>query len=112
MSYPYPDLPVGNTDATPAGSAGGGVANYHADQLHNAVNAAVNALKAVLGAQPQGIAASVQARLDALDAALTAASAPAGAKVAVMRGGGRNIFVQTAPPTAEFVNDLWFDTDA
>ena len=44
-------------------------------------------------------------------AAVTAVhGAPSSAKLAVLHGGGRNIYVQETAPTAEFNGDLWIDT--
>jgi len=37
-------------------------------------------------------------------------SVPGTSKVALMHGGGRNIYVQGDPPTPENVNDVWIDT--
>lgn len=59
MTYPYSDLPATRTNDTLT-------ANTHPSD-HNQVAAALNALKVLLGAAPQGSAASVTARLAALD---------------------------------------------
>lgn len=36
--------------------------------------------------------------------------ADTGTKIAIIHGGGQNIFVQETSPTAEFAGDLWIDT--
>ena len=71
MPYPPAPLPTNNADATPAG------AGYHADELHNAVNRAVNDIVTILGDAPQGTAETLQARLEGLSGTYVRAWAPA-----------------------------------
>lgn len=75
MPFPtsLPNLPTNRTDGVDAGDDTPGSTNVgtHAAD-HNNVNTEVNAIGAELGTEPSGASATVKARLDAVDTAVSA----------------------------------------